>query len=123
MNAASSSDWKAPVGPWRAGLGLIDLAPGASVRPGVDYNITVRTLCGREDVVITAQPKEAVPLVVFVRQVQLVASIQHVRRRACRLCAGRYGTMLTPFERRFVYATEPQLGPVVGVNATGDLPR
>ncbi len=104
MSAASSTDWKAPAGPWRAGLG-------------------VRTLCGREEVVITASPKEAVSMLVFVRQVQLVASIQHVRRRACRICAARYGSMLTAHERRFIYATEPQLGPVLGVDATGELPR
>lgn len=110
--------WSAPRGPYRVRVGVVIIPGSGRVLPGVEYEVQVRTLCGSEDVRIACQSREACAGSDLARRAQLVASIQHVERRSCTVCMEHWGQTLTAFERRFLYATAPRLGAILGF-ATG----
>lgn len=115
--------WKHPVGPWSVSCGGILLPPTGMVHPGSnDLECKVVTLCGKEEVQLTvARPSTVEPIWQFARRLQIVASMQHVIRYLCETCETSYRHALTPAEKKFVYATQPTLGPIVGFEGEGTI--
>lgn len=108
--------WRQPKGAWSILKEGLLLPPTTTlVKPGELYVVETKTLCGNEDINIEAQPFKESTAAQFARQCQIVASIQHVVRRACRECRSAYQTDITPFERSWLFAYDPMLGPILGV--------
>lgn len=110
--------WGKPLGPYTVAIGRIQLSETSQVQPGKDYEIQIATLCGREVADMTVSPTEVTTAAQLARRSQVAASIQHVERRACDSCRERFFT-LTSDEKRWLYASDPRLGPILGLDAKG----
>jgi len=119
--------WSAPRGAFSAsvqsgdGGAKLAVVPSFVVQPGQDLALAVEALCGtRVEMVIGT--RTAASVAQLARQAQVAATIQHVERRACERCMERIFSMLTPAEKRYLYAEDPKLGPVLGIGGTvGDV--
>lgn len=119
--------WSAPRGAFSAfvlageGAAKLAVVPSFVVHPGQDLHLAVEALCGTKvEMVIGAKAASTVGQ--LARQAQVAATIQHVERRACDRCMERIFSMLTPAEKRYLYAEDPKLGPVLGIGGTvGDV--
>ena len=113
----TASSWLPHAGPWSLRVDGHHALPGTIVYPdSKKYVLVVTTMCGKEEVTIEAVPLVIEPAEVFARRAQIAASIGHVTRRACHACLRAYRQNLTPFEKKFLYQTEPKLGPVLGIS-------
>jgi hypothetical protein len=63
--------------------------------------------------------KETSTILQVCRQAEIAAAIQHVERRACDKCREAFFHELTKDEKRWLYANDPKLGPVIGVGTEG----
>lgn len=108
--------WSQPVGPWSLTINGAVAPSNAYVLPDAKkYVLVVTTLCGREEVRLEATPMQACTADMFARQAQIVASIGHVTRRACHTCRDMYHSALTPHEKKWLYQSQPSLGPILGM--------
>lgn len=117
--------WSAPRGAFSASVPAGDggaklaVAPSFVVHPGQDLHLAVEALCGtRVEMVIGTRVAASVSQ--LARQAQVAATIQHVERRACGRCMERIFSMLTSAEKKYLYAEDPKLGPVLGIGMTAE---
>lgn len=116
MSIELPSLWREPLGPWSLTINGAMAPKNAYVLPdGRKYVLVVTTLCGKEDVTLEATPMQTCTADMFARQAQIAASIGHVTRRACARCLELYREGLTPHEKRWLYQSQPSLGPILGV--------
>ena len=110
------ANWKAPSGAWQVSYIGIALPPGALVLPDKTYKVSTLALCGSDEIqYVECSPITAMTAIEFARRVQVLSSIQHVTRRACAACRDAYKHALTAQEKRWLYTTQPQLGPIIGI--------
>lgn len=116
--------WNPHVGEYVVTIDGVVAPPGVAILPDAKkYEARVLTLCADELVSIEATPHEQITVAEYARLIQIVASIAHVTKRACRKCLRAYQTALTPHERRFLKMAEPKLGEILGLGkelATGN---
>jgi len=112
--------WKSPKRPCTAKVcGLV--VPRAMVtEPGRDVDVEVTPFCGKEPCSMTVAATERSSIDQLCRQAEIAASIQHVERRACKECHEAFFHELSRDEKRWLYASDPKLGPVIGLNVEGD---
>ena len=118
------SKWNPHVGNYTVTIDGVVAPPGAAIFPDAKkYEARTLTLCGDEIITIEATPKTEMTVAEFARLVQIVGSVGHVTKRACRKCLAAYRHALTPHERAFLQISAPKLGPVLGLGseaATGN---
>lgn len=113
----TATSWLPHDGLWSLEINGHRAIPGTIVYPDQKkYVLRIMTMCGKEDVTIEAVPLVIEPMEIFARRAQIAGSIGHVTRRACHECLRAYRQRLTPFEKQFLYQTEPKLGPVLGIS-------
>jgi len=107
-----------PSGTTKVTVGGIALASTHTLDPGKTVKVECVTLCGNEtvDAEVVVQERTMTANEVA-RRTQLVGSIQHVTRRACKKCRELYQT-LDNEERRWLYSEVPNLGSIVGMDQT-----
>ena len=107
--------FRQPRGDWRVSIGGFPLKPYDLCRPDRTYRVEANMLCGSEVYdALECSPVYVMTAVEFARRVQVVASIQHVTRRACKVCREAYRDGLSPDEKRWLYSTAPTMGRALG---------
>lgn len=107
--------FRLPRGDWRVRVGGHVLKPYDLCHPNQVYSAEVNMLCGSA----VYELQEGAPLFImtaveFARRTQIIGSIQHVTRRACRTCKDAYREGLSPDEKRWLYASQPEMGEILG---------
>lgn len=105
-----------PRGNWRVRVGTYALKPYDLCHPSQTYTAEVNMLCGSAVYELQeGSPLFSMTAVEFARRVQILGSIQHVTRRACLTCRTAYREALTPDEKKWLYATQPSVGSILGL--------
>ncbi len=104
-----------PRGNWRVSIGEHVFKAWDLCHPDRTYRVEVLMLCGSEVFdALECSPMYPMTAVEFARRTQVVASIQHVTRRACATCLRAYREGLSPDEKRWLYSTVPTMGAAHG---------
>lgn len=112
---AAQPDILPPLGAYSVSVVGHTLNPGDIVGPGTLALVTVLTLCGTEEVRIECVTPHRTTAAELARRVQLVASVQHPRRRACSACLDQF-SRITRHERTLLYASDPGAGAILGLD-------
>lgn len=116
MTNSETHTFKPPVGRWTMKInGLVVTATALVLPDARKYTVKVFTLCSGEQIEVEGTPTSNMTVAEFVRRVQILGSIQHVTRRACEKCLLQYQYGLNSYEKRFLYSSQPSLGPVLGI--------
>lgn len=107
--------WKPPKNECSAKISGLSVPKPMVVSPGQDVTVKVATLCGKETCEMVVSPTETTTVGQLLRQSEIAASIQHVERRACDHCRERFFHDLDQTEKAWLYASDPKLGPVLGI--------
>lgn len=81
------------------------------------YRVICWTFCGREQATVDLALSRDMPMLQFVRRARVVASIQHAKQNRCQYCVPVMQHRLSPEERAWVYAANPTLGKILGLDA------
>lgn len=111
--------WNRPKGTCSAKIAGVEIPPSMPVSPGMLISVSVVTFCGLEVCELVISPTEISTCAQVVRQSQIAASIQHVERRKCDGCIEAFFRELSPSEKAWLYASDPKLGPVLGISHKG----
>lgn len=111
--------WKSPLHEFSAKMMGLSLPKALVLSPGKEVDVRVEPFCGSEvcDMTITTIDSSTVEQVC--RQAEIAASIQHVERRSCDKCREAFFTALSPSEKAWLYANDPKLGPIIGMEVRG----
>jgi len=111
--------FKSPAHEWEASSHGLVLSPSSMIEVGNDIAIKCLTLCGEETARGEYTITQRMSVSEAVRRAQFASSIQHVTRRACLKCRDLYQHGTTRYERQYLTATHPELGPIVGMDLRG----
>lgn len=116
----TASTFRPPAHVWHASMFGIAVSPTVVLDAGKEITIVCQTLCGKERATGTYVIQQRMSVSEAARRAQFAASIQHVTRRACLACRDLYQHGTTPYERQYLVATHPELGPIVGLAVCGE---
>lgn len=108
--------WKKPKRECTAKVSGLVIPKAMVTEPGRDVDVSAYPFCGKEHASLTVSATERSTIEQLCRQAEIVLSIQHVERRACQECQEAFIHELSRDEKRWLYASDPKLGPIIGMN-------
>lgn len=101
---------------WRVTRGGFDVSAEGIANPStVPYRVVCWTYCGREQATLDLHVKASMPMPKFIERARIAASVQHHKQNGCQECPAVMRAHLTPSEKTFIYAGNPSLGKILGL--------